>query len=321
VSASVRTGASMEDTRDAFSGSAAAAAAWLAGRFPSTPLPMDEFVGRKGYDKLVETVNGLRAPPAVISDWMALGDSLLKRVRALDAEAKMLKTLLADLPERPETPITDKRMMFRAAALAMEDWAKGNAVRAKLSVGTSELPAQQEGESWAKTAERLLEGIIVDRETARQRTQRASLAARLASAESESADVSVVGELLEQVIIEKVRATVLPTFEQIVQSAMPTFRLDSGLFVPGRDENGQTYWGLSGSEEIEALICMAAMNPVPGAVNCIIGDDRDFDPYHLSEMMKALDDAPSQVILTATKPPVGRWRGSWKIIDLTPASE
>lgn len=108
-------------------------------------------------------------------------------------------------------------------------------------------------------------------------------------------------------------------FERRVNAYLPesdTFVLDRAGLYPGLMRNGRVHTALSGSTEARVLAAMTAALAVPGKLNVLVVDDRMWDGMTLARTLRALQDAPCQVILMSTMLPRGRRRQSWTTVEL-----
>lgn len=108
-------------------------------------------------------------------------------------------------------------------------------------------------------------------------------------------------------------------FERRVNAYLPesdAFVLDRTGLYPGLMRNGRVHTALSGSTEARVLAAMTAALAVPGKLNVLVVDDRMWDGMTLARTLRALQDAPCQVILMSTMLPRGRRRQSWTTIEL-----
>ncbi len=95
---------------------------------------------------------------------------------------------------------------------------------------------------------------------------------------------------------------------------------DSGKEIceVGLVRDGVLHTALSGAEWSRVTMAMACAMAKPGKLNVIIPEERAYDGDTLHAMMKALTDAPAQILITSPiKPRVkgGRVKG-WKIIEV-----
>lgn len=127
--------------------------------------------------------------------------------------------------------------------------------------------------------------------------------------------IGIVNDLADALL----ESRLIPAFEEKVNAFLPEsdrFMLDrSGLF-PGLMRNGRLQTALSGSTEARVLAAMTAALAQPDSLNLLVVDDRMWDGITLSRMLRALEDAPCQVIVMSTMLPRGRRRASWATIEL-----
>jgi len=111
----------------------------------------------------------------------------------------------------------------------------------------------------------------------------------------------------------------IPAFEAKVNSYLPEtdkFVLDRTGMFPGLMRHGRVHTALSGSTEARVLAAMTAALAQPDALNILVVDDRMWDGITLSRMLRALEDAPCQIIVMSTMLPRGRRRATWTTIEL-----
>jgi energy-coupling factor transporter ATP-binding protein EcfA2 len=86
----------------------------------------------------------------------------------------------------------------------------------------------------------------------------------------------------------------------------------------GLVRDGQLHTALSGVEWARVTAALAAAivsaSADPEALRVIIPEDRSWDPATLRAVMRALEDAPCQVILCSAVPPSGKVSKKWKIL-------
>ena len=89
------------------------------------------------------------------------------------------------------------------------------------------------------------------------------------------------------------------------------------VFHAGFDRGGVLHTALSGAEWARLTMAMsAAILPAKPRLSVITPEERAFDPKTLSAVLKALSDAPGQVILTSPIAPAGKLPAGWTMVEL-----
>jgi site-specific DNA-methyltransferase (adenine-specific) len=86
-------------------------------------------------------------------------------------------------------------------------------------------------------------------------------------------------------------------------------------------EDGRLHTALSGAEWAVLMVALAAACTPPGdGPVVLVPEERAFDPDTLGLVMRALDDAPGQVILTSPIKPSGRMPAGWSVVEVGAAT-
>jgi hypothetical protein len=89
------------------------------------------------------------------------------------------------------------------------------------------------------------------------------------------------------------------------------------VFYAGFDRGGVLHTALSGAEWARLTMAMsAAILPADPRLAVITPEERAFDPKTLAAVLKALADAPGQVILTSPIAPAGKLPVGWTMVEL-----
>ena len=339
VTAALRGALDVETVREAFSGSPDAAVRLLADHVGGVPPVVAQSVlsalTGEAHTHLSDVLAGMTYHPTTVAQWSALYGVIgegVKEAKGIVSQADIIGGFFREGPPAQQTPgdppSGPSRDMMVASALAMEEWAKGNAVAQAVSKLPPNRQTEKIGNSWKDTA---VEHWKRDMDAAIQHGQKTAalntVAAIVEMMDKRKAEgerkIRIFGEI-QTAIMDAIRASVqgkgVDNFLIACRALRPNFIFDRNLMIPGSDGgigNGKERWGLSGSEEAAALVAMTAALSNPGKLNIVALDDRDFDPVHLSDTIRALDAAPAQILITTTRLPAGRFRGGWDILDLT----
>jgi energy-coupling factor transporter ATP-binding protein EcfA2 len=149
---------------------------------------------------------------------------------------------------------------------------------------------------------------------------------KLAAARAEAADLEHLDRAIGDAIEDLVRGA-SAAFTARVQAYLPesdrfALRLQDGKsevcdFGLIRD-GGALHTALSGAEWARLLLALgAATTPTgPDVLAVLVPEERAFDPATLAAVMRALSDAPGQVILTSPVRPRGKTPRGWTVIEV-----
>ena len=111
------------------------------------------------------------------------------------------------------------------------------------------------------------------------------------------------------------------SFVSAVQGFLPdsdTFGLEFDPLRFGLVRGGKLHTALSGAEWARVTMAIASVASQGRAgIPVIVPEDRAWDPVTLANAMRALTDAPGQVIICTTVKPKGRAPKGWTVIDVT----
>jgi hypothetical protein len=89
------------------------------------------------------------------------------------------------------------------------------------------------------------------------------------------------------------------------------------VFHAGFERGGVLHTALSGAEWARLTMAMsAAILPHDALFSVLTPEERAFDPKTLTAVLKALSDAPGQVILTSPIAPAGKLPAGWTMVEL-----
>ncbi len=143
--------------------------------------------------------------------------------------------------------------------------------------------------------------------------------ARIAEAAQEADAWGNFYDLVHDFTTTLVDTRLVPEFQARVTKFLPpgdTFVLSPKNLFPGLMRNGRLHVALSGSTEARVLAAMTAALADPTKLNVLIVDDRMWDSGNLGRTLRALGDAPCQVLVMSTLAPRGRPRAGWHVIEL-----
>lgn len=114
-------------------------------------------------------------------------------------------------------------------------------------------------------------------------------------------------------------AIAIDTFIDRTNNYLPPgekFILNRDTMYFGLLRNGVEHYALSGSTEARVLAAMCCALNGPGKLSIVVVDDRMWDGMTLAKTLKALEKAPCMVVMMSTMLPRGRARASWTFIEL-----
>lgn len=143
--------------------------------------------------------------------------------------------------------------------------------------------------------------------------------ARVAEAAQEASVWEHFYELVHDFTTTLADTNLIPAFQERVTKFLPptdTFVLSPKSLFPGLMRNGRVHVALSGSTEARVLASMTAALAEPDKLNVLVVDDRMWDSGNLGRTLRALADAPCQILVMSTLAPRGRPRAGWQVIEL-----
>ena len=323
-------GISVEDVRAAFSGMPATARKFLAEAMDGEALTLADLsraVPPTYADKLEQLTTGM-ATPLSFTDLLALVGTCGIQRKAANESAKISTAIIQAIGEAgaQDSALVDAAQReYRTAILADFFRSTGRAAKAANDAGDAEplkavrwLAAQIGGRDVLASAKPLPEAESVFLGCGLSATVRDSRA-RAAEAAGAADTWERVEELLTDLFATIVDAKLVSVFEQRVNAYMPKndrFALDRATLMPGIYRNGRLHTALSGSTEARVLAAMTAALAKPNQLTVLVVDDRMWDGITLSRTLRALEDAPCQVIVMSTMLPRGRRRQTWATIEL-----
>jgi hypothetical protein len=322
---------SVEGVRAAFSGAASTARAFLASAMGGTAITLDALaksVPPAYANELTQLLAGL---PSDLSfeDLLNLATLAGKHKKAASDDAKantLMTTALEEMTGASQAVNMDTaREDYRVSILADFFKTAGKAAKDANEAGDPEpmkaarwLAAQIGGRTVLAGAkplgdvEQQLAGALslgtvgVARSRAASALLSAGVWGNLETTLSDLADTLIDAKLV-------------PEFERRVNLYMPDsdrFALDRASMLPGVYRYGRLHTALSGSTEARVLAAMTAALAKPDQLTVLVVDDRMWDGITLARTLRALEDAPCQVIVMSTMLPRGRRRQSWGVIEL-----
>lgn len=181
--------------------------------------------------------------------------------------------------------------------------------------------AVQRWQALTKTYQDLQSAYDKAEATQRARSQRsraqdaASLADRLVE-ECSEAVVTLLGQQRQE-FVGAVQAH-MPPPEKMPKGGLFDLRLTEGsrdVCQIGLIKDGVLHTALSGAEWVIVTTALAGVLATRYDCPIVIPEDRDIDPETLANAMRALTDAPCQILWGATKTPKGRTPAGWEVIE------
>lgn len=322
---------SVESVRAAFSGSASTARTFLASVMDGIAITLDALLKSvpPAYENELTQITQGMAGDLSFSALLALVDAAGKHKKM---EADAYKTACAVVKAVEEMvgatqadSIDDARDAYRIAVLADFFKQAGKAAKEADASGDPEplkaarwLAGQIGGRSVlaeAKSPDVAVGGFVSAATSGVLKVSRDRAAAATVASEMWAKLETVLSDLADSLVDAKL----VPEFERKVNEYMhenDRFMLDRATMVPGVYRFGRLHTALSGSTEARVLAAMTAALAKPGQLTVLVVDDRMWDGITLSRTLRALEEAPCQVIVMSTMLPRGRRRQAWGVIEL-----
>lgn len=323
-------GIGVEDVRAAFSGLPATARKFLAEAIDARALTLAELQKAvpPTYSDKLDQLTASSADTLSFTDFLALLDACAKQRKAAADAAKTSTAIIQTIGELATSSVSvdAARAEYRTAVLA--DFFRTTGRMAAKTANDTGDHEPLKAIRWlaAQIGGREVLAAALGMDEANARIESAGLAESIRLTRSRAAEAAVASDTWERVetVLADLFATVvdaqlIPAFEQKVNLYMPKqdrFVLDRSTLLPGIIRNGRIHTALSGSTEARVLAAMTAALAKPGQLTVLVVDDRMWDGITLSRTLRALEDAPCQVIVMSTMLPRGRRRQTWSTIEL-----